>query len=247
MLPRELFFAPYESLSGYFEKLTEDGLRRIPESVLLTAANQEDRIMMQMFIIERLRGHLANPFRPKAKIDQPSNALNFDGQLVPQVMKGFETNKTGIWELPAQLVNEKGPVAGLSLRANNLLDDDVPCILEAVQACLPKSVPDGMWVDLSSNRISGYDSKAREKVDSALQALLAFPQVTFVNLCANPIASVSRADFFYELQDELLLKLIWVPSSMLYSGNWTVLVPTRSDETRSKIIAAHKKFYSDDD
>eukprot|EP00300_Choanocystis_sp_HF-7_P011110 c17312_g1_i1.p2 GENE.c17312_g1_i1~~c17312_g1_i1.p2 ORF type:complete len:120 (+),score=21.24 c17312_g1_i1:382-741(+) len=77
-------------------------------------------------------------------------------------------------------------------------------------------------------------------MDGYLNQILELEYVTALNICVNPLASVSRKDFFDKCPEMSLQKLIWIPEPWLDSENWHVLV---EDRLISSINEAHQQYY----
>lgn len=128
------------------------------------------------------------------------------------------------------------------MSSNQLLDSDFTKIADFV-----KLFPACEVVDLSFNRFYGKDSSGlvSKDVDEALVKILSLETVKFVCVIGNPMASVDRRDLFDRLQRsnvDLFLKLIWVPSEWLKSGNWASMVGPDAN-LQEKIRAAHRAFF----
>jgi len=74
---------------------------------------------------------------------------------------------------------------------------------------------------------------------SSLQKL--FPQLTQLNVTEAPLASGSSRDFFASIDEESLLKIIWIPQRWMISNRWAVSVPS---DSIAKVEAAHKAFFA---
>lgn len=97
---------------------------------------------------------------------------------------------------------------------NELFDCDVPYILNIVQ-----KMPNCAEVDLSFNRLYGTEDTSN-MVDRCIRLMLELPQIKHVVIVGNVLASISRKDFYNQLDELHLSKLIWIPKEWLSGNGW---------------------------
>jgi len=234
-------------LGNYFQNLTVGDLSLFYAEDLEQMAAPGDKPLMRVCVDDVLGPYLkqTNPFeakkqlipvwpQPKASIDPKT--LNLTGLVMPlafasaapsfakkTVKEYYTSEKEGVFY---DVVNFSG---------NHLLDDDLPEIAKAISKWNPKIV------NLSNNRFHGYDMRYRKEVDKALQDILAVSSVKYVDITANPLASVDRKDLFNLLNKEQLKKLIWIPKNWINGGNWKVMIDNKS--FHPEIEKTHKEYY----
>lgn len=167
--------------------------------------------------------------------------LNLNDKLLSVKFKSIESQKMFVDQLYSYSVDPR--VQYISMRRNFLQDEDMEHILKFVSKACENRINLRLTIDLENNYFHGYHPSTRESFDENLKKILSLPQVTNVNLCNNPFASVDRSDFFSEVEMDQLKKLIWIPSQWLDNQLWTSMV-RRSEAEIKVIFEAHLQFYT---
>lgn len=180
-----------------------------------------------------------NPFAeasPTEHYPDKDNVWNFQYKLVPIALYPTLAKNAPIKKKTIRdLMNEPIPSsATLLLSFNNLLDTDLPPLAELTRKISPAEV------NLSHNRIHGYNEHVRSMVDKSLKEILQHTS-NYVNICGNPIASADRVDFFRSLTKDQLGKLIWIPEAWLYPGHWKAMIDAA---LHPDIQKTHEMYYS---
>lgn len=107
---------------------------------------------------------------------------------------------------------------------------------------LIKLLPSCRRVDLESNFFGEPDVKVKGvEVVSLMKQLLRLPQLKFLNITYNPLASIDLPEFFFSLDSQDLARLIWIPEYCLNDSAWLFLIP---DPVNQEIVRqAHLSFF----
>ena len=90
------------------------------------------------------------------------------------------------------------------------------------------------YVDLSFNR---YDRESW----SLIKQILKTNNIQYINICGNPIASLSSRRELSNLEENQLKKLIWIFSNWVESGNWKNCL--ENFKNHELIEITHSEFY----
>ena len=115
---------------------------------------------------------------------------------------------------------------------NNLMDADLYLVEELVEF-----FPD-IILDLSMNRIHGYNLISRKQFDIAFMAILS--RVKYLVIAGNPVASVDRVDLFGKFTKNDFEKLIWIPHPWVRAGQWKTMADPKYWDLIEK---THEDFY----
>jgi len=220
----------------------EDILEEIPAEDRLLTKIFIKRYLERFFCSKKDRDPFAFP-RPEKAMKPMEEQLpsihaiwDLSGKVLPKkLMNLWEQGKTKlipIVHLPAMAAKEAENVRVLDLASSNLLDDDLPFIVEAV-TILHKCEK----VILTANRFHGNRDK---EADECLRKLLALDHVRFVDIKRSPMASNDRRGLFENLTEEEYKKLIFIPRQWVQPLNWFGQVP---DICRMVVYQTHEEFY----
>jgi len=146
-------------------------------------------------------------------------------------------------ELPARLAKkladvplQSSAVFSLDLSCNVLFAEDMGKVYTAVQNTACKTL------DLSKNRIFASTQAEFDKLSIALIGILELKQLRFCDITINPIASIDSQDFFVQLADKQLEKLIFIPEHWLSAGHWKVMLQFDPDRC-AMVMKRHTAYY----
>jgi len=242
--------APYAGLEQYFTSLTYAHFKHLSVEEVLVLVEPRHKLLMAAYVNEHLRKDIANwqaanidddPFKRKAKPEVPltelrSDTLDLTNMLVSSAFKDLPTTKNSIDKYLEGLKKNVATMHTVNLSDNQLLDCDMKFIKEIVEITKVKEV------ELSRNRLHGVGRTwPKEDFFSQLTKVLNFDFVRHINITGNPAASIDSKDFFSNLTENQLRKLIWIPEKWFSAKNWTACVPASMVQVCEQ---AHTEFYS---
>lgn len=143
--------------------------------------------------------------------------LNYKGELVCQLLKGFSKNKLTVADLFSDILLKLREnkdfyeyIETIDFSENQLLDSDSIMIKETI-LLLTKNIKNNLTINLTGNHFYGFEEKYKKMVDPSLFEILRLENVSTVVLCGNEIyTKEQRHDFFIKAyREELLHKLIF--------------------------------------
>jgi hypothetical protein len=130
---------------------------------------------------------------------------------------------------------ERREFAGAALSSSLLTDKDMPFVLRIVRAH-----PACGRVNLAFN----YFTKDQASTSGLLE-ILKLPQVKYVVIVGNPLASFDGKDFLQGLDDAHLRKLIWISRIRVDGESWTKLVKAGKADLVRQSHAEYYETYGD--
>jgi len=122
-------------------------------------------------------------------------------------------------------VTQNLDISNLDLLDRHFTEEILVLLAAVLKQCL--------IVDVSCNCLSNSEA-------TILKMLQQFPQIQFVNIQRNRLATIDRKDWLAKLDADILKKLIWVPEFWLQDGGWKELI---RQELHATVIAAHTRYY----
>jgi hypothetical protein len=230
----------FAALQQYFQNIDFDDLKNVSEENLLGAVPQEHKLLMRVFINQKLLPYLniADPYASKLP---PKEALPGKKilDLKERVLSHLYPKLRLVGKFPITMIQEECKESlknldVLDLSCNHLNDVDLPIIAELVQKYHPKVV------DLSLNTFWGYQIHSQYLVDKALKSLLS--SAKYVNIVGNPLATVDRKDLFQSLTEDQLSRLIWIPKCWVEGGSWKNMIRPESHEL---VRSTHEQYFKE--
>ena len=235
----------FNKLTPYFEGVVISDLSILSSDDLIEMAAPHDKPLMKIFCVKFLKDHFEvkptiyeKPNSPLAKKEESTVITedgNYRGRLISSAYGGVakNLNKLTVADLKGVKLSKDKK---LDLSHNNLLDVDLVNLEEIIFTCKPRVL------DLSMNRIHGYELLSRPQFDRAFWNILSYVQNYFV-IVGNPLASVDRLDLFSTFKEEHFKKLIWIPQSWIKGESWHAMV----DKSFWDIIKdAHDEYYKNE-
>ena len=236
----------FSSLKVYFDRVTIDDLNNFSESDLLETTAKEDRMLMKRFIQQTDIGsflkkspfdsNVSPPNTNAEPFDVERGMLNLRARMISYRMAPYGQGRISTSALRALLMHYSslGHIKSIDMSWNNLLDDDLSVIAEAlleVQATCEV-------INLASNRFHGVVS---DVALIALSKILSLPKLRYLDITGNALATVDQLTFFHACSKEEFSRLIFIPSNFLKGSAWHIMVtPLWQDLTRE----THKTYYS---
>jgi hypothetical protein len=255
VLTDHLSAGKYNRLLKYFADISADDLKMMTKAELVDACAPEDRLLMLSFIKTVLSVFLAtdDPFDPeeapiffvssatdpKRPFVSDSGALDLEARVLSSELSkvAATAGKFTIQEAFTQISPQiRKSIKSIRLGCNNLLDSDLPIVAEFVSTCTNCT-----FVDLSTNRFSGYDLKTRPQVDAALKSII--DSVGTVVAVYNTITSIDRADFINSLTAQQLGRFIWIPRNWLSAMSWKKMISPEKMQLIDNILDTHVNYY----
>jgi hypothetical protein len=240
---------PYRVLEDKFPEITlgDIAATKLSEDAFVDLVeDKKDRMLMRMFFREKVKPLLqADPFqRAEGKFADPTLLDLSRSKVISKRFARFThlTDEIPTAELAARFKGKDlAYVQRIDLSSNDLLDEDMPIIVDFIKSALPNCAN----VDLSNNRFHGYDPTLQAALYKSLTELLRQEKIQFVDICGNALASVDGAPFFKRLSEspKLFSKLIWIPMLWVEAGRWKSVVPDSPHGLHERIIDAHRGFY----
>mgnify|MGYP001110283081 CR=1 FL=1 len=160
--------------------------------------------------------------------------LDLQGHIVPRRYEDFkEAHHVSLREYHKQNIYWER-VKVLKLKYSSLVEMDLASVNR-----LLKKLPNCEEVDLRGNRF------CEPTADEHLLRMVRSKQARMVNICQNPLAAIERRDFFEQLTEQDLERLIWIPESWLEGKKWqNVLAKGEEKEQKCAIVLnTHRAYY----
>jgi len=90
------------------------------------------------------------------------------------------------------------------------------------------------------NRLYRQYRWCEKMVGSYIRLILELPQIKHVVIVGNVLASISRRDFYNQLNGKHLCKLIWIPKYWLSANGWKGVL---ENTTLHEIVEKHHRLY----
>lgn len=239
----QLCVGRYEPLKRYFIGLTIDDISEFDDDDIVNTVERKDKLLIRIFIKNVLKP------TPQKKIQEPppplvltnEGELELNNKLLSITWAAQHIDRlipvTDLWSRIESEVHDLTRIKIINCAENNLHDVDMPVIASIISL-----LPQCRIVNFSNNRLHGLRNPDKQHLDSNLKQILNLSHVQYMNITSNAIASVDRMDFYTNLSDYELKKIIFVLPQWVIPGGWTILIP---DPQRQGIVRqAHMNFYN---
>ncbi len=244
---QSLLVDKYDALAKYFGQLTVVDVESFSEEEFVETVQYKHRLLMRSFYrnelcklpqsrIEYVQCAEVQPAqltivqrRVVLDLRQKAVSLQFANSLPTQIPVNKLVEKMKLKNLNPQFTLD------ICLANCFLRDDDMQYVEQLLQYFVKCQ-----RLDLSGNRICGSESQA----DTMLLAMLdegKYPQLEYVDVVRNPVASIENKELFESLTSSQLERLIWVPAAWIEGATWRTMVKPEMYDT---VIQAHKKYYA---
>jgi hypothetical protein len=225
----------FSSLIGYFDRIEINDLKKFTRDDLKNNVEPKDRLILHVLIEDVLKEYLFQPtFQPLH-----DGTLNLRSKLSSTRLKVAKDRQINCEELIHIIGGDTfEKTRRVICSHNDLFECDVRYLFNLVA-----KMPNCFEVDLSFNRLYGTNVETKKMVDNSIKSILELPQVKYVVVIGNVIASLSQKDFFLQLNEDHLKKLIWIPSEWISGKGWKLVL--ENEKFHPMIEELHKKYWND--
>ena len=239
----------FSKLMPYFVGLTDDDFKLMDHYMVEKCVKLEESLLMKIFVEKYLIDILKNnmgvtksifkTFNKPPLLKVVSGVLKLSGAIsTVRYKKGKQTHVYYLDDLFNELTKQGitlSDIRILNLSDNNeLYKEDWELLIKLVT----------QFVNCHTVLLTGCHF-LRKTDPKVIIPLLELPQIEYVNITSTGWATIEHCDFFKDLRDDLVCKLIIVNDYWLESGNWHVMYDTRhnKDEIVEKVKTKHYSFY----
>lgn len=247
----------FSPLLPYFEGIEISDLKTLTPEDLKKNVEPKHRILLHLLIDQVLKTYLLQPVHPQSPLrvpiylpndpftlekfsPEPDGTLNLRSQLSSTLLsKGVNSRAINCKEFFQRIDGDAlEKTRRLICSHNDLFDCDVKYLSKAVAA-----MPNCSEVDLSFNRLYGTSEETKMLLDTNIKSMLELSHVNYVVVIGNVIASLSRKDFYQDLKEEHLKKLIWIPKEWLAGNGWKSVL--ENVNFHPMVEKLHQKYWNE--